>query len=181
VAVISNERAAAGLEFARTHQIETVTITHREHATRATFDEALAAAIDRLAPQLVVLAGFMRILTPEFTARYAGRLLNIHPSLLPAFPGLRTHSRALAAGVKLHGCTVHFVTPDVDHGPIVIQAAVPVKPDDDEERLAARVLVQEHRIYPRAVRWFLDGRLDIETGVVRVRGADAQQFVFADG
>ncbi len=122
----------------------------------------------------------MRILTPAFTRRYEGRLLNIHPSLLPAFPGLHTHARALEAGVRIHGCTVHFVTADLDHGPIVIQAAVPVRPEDDEARLAARVLAQEHLIYPQAVRWFLDGKLAIEHGVVRVREPGVRQWLFAD-
>jgi phosphoribosylglycinamide formyltransferase-1 len=122
----------------------------------------------------------MRILTPAFVRRYEGRLLNIHPSLLPAFPGLHTHARALAAGVKVHGATVHFVTPELDHGPIVIQAAVPVRPGDDEDALAARVLAQEHRIYPQAVRWFLDDRLALEAGQVRVAEPGARQLLFAD-
>lgn len=177
-AVISNRPEAAGLAYAREHGIATRVVDHRQHASREAFDAALAEAIDRSAPRLVVLAGFMRILTAGFVAHYAGRLLNIHPSLLPAFPGLDTHARALAAGVKLHGCTVHFVTAELDHGPIVIQAAVPVLPDDDASRLAARVLAQEHVVYPRAVRWFLDGRLDPAGGVVRVAGGDAQH-VFA--
>jgi phosphoribosylglycinamide formyltransferase-1 len=155
-------------------------VAHTAYPARAAFDDALAAEIDRHRPRLVALAGFMRVLTPEFTARYQGRLMNIHPALLPAFPGLHTHARALEAGVKLHGCTVHFVTAEVDHGPIVIQAAVPVREDDDEERLAARVLVQEHRIYPRAVRWFLDGKLLVEDGVVRVREPGARQWILAD-
>jgi phosphoribosylglycinamide formyltransferase-1 len=180
VAVISNRADAAGLEFARARRIPSAVVAHPAYPSREAFDDALAAEIERHRPELVALAGFMRILTPGFTARHQGRLLNIHPSLLPAFPGVRTHARALAAGVKLHGCTVHFVTPDLDRGPIVIQAAVPVKPDDDEERLAARVLVQEHRIYPRAVRWFLDGKLLIEGGVVRLREPAARQWILAD-
>ena len=118
----------------------------------------------------------MRILTDSFVLRYQGRMLNIHPSLLPAFPGLDTHARALAAGVKLHGCTVHFVTAELDHGPIVIQAAVPVLPHDDEAQLAARVLAQEHRIYPQAARWFLEGNLVVESGLVRVKGDHPQQL-----
>ena len=122
----------------------------------------------------------MRILASAFVRRYEGRLLNIHPSLLPAFPGLHTHARALAAGVKIHGATVHFVTPELDHGPVVIQAAVPVLPGDDEGALAARVLAQEHRIYPQAVRWFLHGELELDCGLVRVREAGARQLVFAD-
>jgi phosphoribosylglycinamide formyltransferase-1 len=179
-AVISNRADAGGVEFARSRRIPTAVVAHTAYPTRAAFDDALAAEVDRHRPELVALAGFMRVLTPAFTARHAGRLLNIHPSLLPAFPGLHTHARALAAGVKLHGCTVHFVTAEVDHGPIVIQGAVPVRPDDDEARLAARVLAQEHRIYPRAVRWFLDGDLALEAGVVRVREPGARQWVLAD-
>jgi phosphoribosylglycinamide formyltransferase 1 len=155
-------------------------VEHRSHATREAFDAALAAAIDAFAPRLVALAGFMRILTPGFVERYHGRLLNIHPSLLPAFPGVHTHERALAAGVKVHGCTVHFVTPALDHGPIVAQAAVPVRADDDAAALAARVLKQEHIVYPRAVRWFLEGRLALGNGVVHVKGNDAQVILAAD-
>jgi len=173
-AVISNRADAEGLSLAAARGVETRVVEHRGHATREAFDTALAAEIDRFAPRLIALAGFMRILTPGFTARYAGRLLNIHPSLLPAFPGLHTHERALAAGVKVHGCTVHFVTAELDHGPIVVQAAVPVLAGDDTARLAARVLEQEHVIYPRAARWFLDGRLELGNGVVHVKGSDAQ-------
>jgi phosphoribosylglycinamide formyltransferase-1 len=173
-AVISNRADAEGLSLAAARGVTTRVVEHRRHATREAFDAALSAEIDRSAPRLIALAGFMRILTPGFAARYAGRLLNIHPSLLPAFPGLHTHERALAAGVKLHGCTVHFVTAQLDHGPIVVQAAVPVLADDDAARLAARVLEQEHVVYPRAVRWFLDGRLELGNGVVQVKGGDAQ-------
>ncbi len=179
-AVISNRADAAGLGFARSRRLPAATVAHTAYPTRERFDEALAAEIDRHSPQLIALAGFMRILTPAFTRRYEGRLLNIHPSLLPAFPGLQTHARALEAGVKVHGCTVHLVTADLDHGPIVIQATVPVLPDDDEARLAARVLTQEHRIYPQAVRWFLDGKLVIERGIVQVREPGARQWLFAD-
>jgi len=179
-AVVSTETQAAGLDIARARGIPAVTVSHRAYVDREAFDRALAAEIDRFAPRLIALAGFMRILTPGFVTRYARRLLNVHPSLLPAFPGLRTHTRALEAGAKIHGCTVHFVTADLDHGPIVIQAAVPVKPEDDEERLAARVLAQEHRIYPQAVRWFLDGQLMVEGGVVRVRERGARQWILAD-
>lgn len=173
-AVVSNRADAEGLSLAAARGVETRVVEHKRHATREAFDGALAAEIDRFAPRLIALAGFMRILTPGFAARYAGRLLNIHPSLLPAFPGLRTHERALAAGVKVHGCTVHFVTAELDHGPIVAQAAVPVLADDDAARLAARVLEQEHVLYPRAVRWFLDGRLELGNGVVHVKGSDGQ-------
>lgn len=175
-AVISNRADAAGLEYAAGGGIATAVVPHRDYATREAFDAALAQAVDGFRPDLVVLAGFMRILTEGFVLHHQGRLLNIHPSLLPAFPGLDTHARALAAGVKLHGCTVHFVTPQLDHGPIVIQAAVPVLPQDDEAALAARVLAQEHRIYPQAARWFLEGKLVIESGVVRVKGDHPQQW-----
>ena len=175
-AVISNRADAAGLAHAAGRGIATAIIPHRDYATREAFDAALAQAIDGFRPDLVALAGFMRILTEGFVLHYQGRLLNIHPSLLPAFPGLDTHARALAAGVKLHGATVHFVTPDLDHGPIVIQAAVPVLPHDAEATLAARVLTEEHRIYPQAAHWFLDGKLVIESGVVRVKGDHPQQL-----
>ena len=175
-AVISNRADAAGLAYAAGRGIATAIVSHRDYATREAFDAALAQAVDAFHPDLVALAGFMRILTDGFVGRYQGRLLNIHPSLLPAFPGLDTHAKAIDAGVKLHGCTVHFVTPQLDHGPIVIQAAVPVLPHDDEASLAARVLVQEHRIYPQAARWFLEGKLVIENGGVRVKGDHPQQL-----
>ena len=170
-AVISNKADARGLETARAHGIPTAVVAHAEHASRELFDAALAAEIDRHRPDLVVLAGFMRILGEAFVRRYAGRLMNIHPSLLPAFPGLDTHRRALAAGCRVHGCTVHFVTPALDNGPVVIQAAVPVHADDSEATLAARVLAQEHVAYPQAVRWFLEGRLSLGAdGRVRLAG-----------
>ncbi len=178
-AVISNSAAAAGLKTAAARGVPAQVVEHARFPAREAFDAALAAEIDRHEPRLVALAGFMRVLTPGFVERYRGRLVNIHPSLLPAFPGLDTHARALAAGVKLHGCTVHFVTAELDHGPIVIQAAVPVLPGDSAETLAARVLRQEHVVYPRAVRWFLDGRLTFEDGVVRLQGNDAQ-LVYSD-
>jgi len=180
VAVISNRADAAGLEFARSRAIPAEVVEHRAHASREAFDTALAEAIDRHAPRLVALAGFMRILSPAFVERYRGRLMNIHPSLLPAFPGLHTHAAALAAGVKIHGATVHFVTAELDHGPIVVQAAVPVLPDDDADRLAARVLEQEHVIYPMAIRWFMDGRLSRVDDRVDVGDEGARQFRFAD-
>ena len=161
LAVVSNRPDAAGLEFAERHGIAAVVVDHKAYASREAFDGALAEAIDAFEPDLVVLAGFMRVLTDGFVSRYAGRMLNIHPSLLPSFPGLHTHRKALEAGVRMHGTTVHFVTPTLDCGPIVIQAAVPVLPGDDEDALAARVLAQEHRIYPQAVRWFVEGRLEI--------------------
>ena len=178
-AVISNVAGAGGLALAARRGVPTAVIGHGDFPSREAFDAALAAEIDRHAPKLVALAGFMRVLSLQFAARYAGRLFNIHPSLLPAFPGLNTHQRALAAGVKLHGCTVHLVTPELDSGPIVIQAAVPVRAGDTAESLAARVLEQEHVIYARALRWFLDGRLVIDNGRVGVRQGDAQ-LVFAD-
>src|SRR4051812_11451451 len=161
-AVVSNRPDAAGLRFAAEHGIPTAVVDHRRFPDRDAFDAALAAAVDRYEPDLVALAGFMRVLGGDVVRRYQGRMLNIHPSLLPAFQGLHTHQRALEQGVKVHGCTVHFVTPALDHGPIVIQAAVPVRPGDDQATLAARVLRQEHIVYPRAVRWFLEGRLVIE-------------------
>ncbi len=178
-AVISNRPQAAGLDIARGLGVDTVVLDHRVYgADRAAFDAELAAEIDRVGADLVCLAGFMRVLTDAFVMRYRGRMLNIHPALLPAFPGLNTHARALAAGVKIHGCTVHFVTPEVDAGPIVVQAAVPVLEDDTPERLAARVLAQEHRIYPMAVRWFAEGRLHWgEDGRVRVDAACAAEGV----
>lgn len=176
-AVISNRADAKGLEFARSRGIATAVVEHRAFAGREAFEEALSREIDRFSPRLLVLAGFMRVLTPGFVDRYRERLFNIHPSLLPAFPGLDTHERALAAGVKVHGCTVHFVTAELDAGPIVIQAAVPVRASETAGELAARVLAQEHVIYPRAARWFLDGKLSLENGVVRVKGDDAQLVV----
>ena len=179
-AVISNRADAAGLEFARSHRIPTAVIDHAKFASREAFDEALGREIERHRPRLVALAGFMRVLTPGFVARHPNRLLNIHPSLLPAFPGLDTHARALAAGVKLHGCTVHFVTAELDSGPIVIQAALRVGPQEQSAELAARVLRQEHVIYPRAARWFLEDKLVIRDGVVRVKGDDAQLVLAAD-
>jgi phosphoribosylglycinamide formyltransferase-1 len=179
-AVLSNRADAKGLDIARERGIATAVIEHARFSGREAFDSALAAQIDRFSPRLVLLAGFMRILTPGFVERYRDRLLNIHPSLLPAFTGLDTHARALAAGVKLHGCTVHFVTAELDHGPIVVQAAVPVRRDDTPASLAARVLRQEHVIYPRAARWFLEDRLVIEGGRVNVKGDDAQ-LVLAPG
>jgi phosphoribosylglycinamide formyltransferase 1 len=179
-AVISNRPDAAGLRFAAENGIATAVVDHQRYPSRDAFDAALAQAIDRHEPDLLAHAGFMRILGGEFVRRFQGRMLNIHPSLLPAFQGLHTHARALEQGVKVHGCTVHFVTPALDHGPIVIQAAVPVRPDDDEATLGARVLRQEHRIYPQAVRWFLEGRLAVDRGVVRVSGGAAAQFLWCD-
>ena len=159
VGVISNRPEAAGLAVAALRGVATYTLDHRSFANRESFDAALAERIDGLQPDLVLLAGFMRILTPAFVERFAGRLLNIHPSLLPAFPGVRTHEQALTIGVRVHGCTVHFVTPALDGGPIIAQAAVPVLAGDDADTLAQRVLVEEHRLYPAVAHWFLAGKL----------------------
>jgi phosphoribosylglycinamide formyltransferase 1 len=163
-AVISNRADAQGLLYAAERGIATAVVDHTLFATREAFDAQLALKIDEKQPDFVVLAGFMRVLTPAFVDKYRGRLINIHPSLLPAFPGLHTHERALQTGVKVHGCTVHFVTPELDHGPIIIQAAVPVLPNDDAVTLAARVLRQEHIVYPRALRWLIEGKVSLGAG-----------------
>jgi len=160
-AVISNEADAFGLERARRAGIETRVLSHRAFPSREDYDDALAGLIDTYRPGLIVLAGFMRILTPAFVARYHGRMFNIHPSLLPKFRGLHTHARALEADETTHGASVHFVTEELDGGPLVLQARVKVEPDDDPDTLAARVLLQEHRIYPQVVRWFAQGRLEL--------------------
>lgn len=178
-AVISNVAGAGGLDIAAARGIPAKVVKHGDFPTREAFEEVLAAEIDRFAPKLVAHAGFMRIVTAGYVARYAGRMLNIHPSLLPSFTGLRTHERALAAGAKVHGCTVHFVTAELDAGPIVIQAAVPVAANDTVDSLSKRVLKQEHIVYPRAIRWFLDGKLVIDNGRVSVKGDDAQ-YLFSD-
>ena len=175
VAVISNRDDAPGLELARHAGIATAVVDHRAFATRQEFDRALAAEVDRHEPALVLLAGFMRVLTPEFVRHYEGRLINIHPSLLPLFPGLKTHQRALDAGVRVHGATVHYVSDQVDSGGIIAQAVVPVLPGDDAETLASRVLAQEHRLLPRAVRLVLEQRVRWSDGHVAVHdvaGAD---------
>lgn len=175
IAVISNNANASGLEIARQHGIETIVLDHRAFPDRQSFDAALAGKIDACQPKLIALAGFMRILSDRFVQRYQDRLMNIHPSLLPAFPGLGTHARALQEGIKIHGCTVHFVTAQLDHGPIVIQAAIPVAPDDTEETLAARVLEQEHRIYPQAVRWFMEDRIRLNGNQIEVIGSSVNR------
>jgi phosphoribosylglycinamide formyltransferase-1 len=169
-AVISNKPDAAGLDFAQAHGIPTAVVSNKSFATREAFDAALQDTVDGFAPDLVVLAGFMRILTPGFVEHYAGRMLNIHPSLLPLFPGLHTHRQALAAGVIEHGATVHFVTAELDHGPAVLQGRIEVRPGDTEQSLAERLLAQEHTIYPQAVRLFVEDRLSIENGTVRISG-----------
>lgn len=166
-AVVSNRPDAAGLAWAAARGIPAVAIDHKGFASREHFDAELQRTIDGFQPQLLVLAGFLRILTPAFTRHYEGRMLNIHPSLLPAFTGLHTHRRAIEAGCKVAGATVHFVTAELDHGPIVAQAVVPVLPGDDEAALQQRVLAREHRMYPLAVRWFVEDKLRIEGGVVR--------------
>jgi phosphoribosylglycinamide formyltransferase-1 len=177
VAVLSNRPQAAGLAFAAAQGIATGVVDDRQFPSREDFDAALAAALDAHAPDLVVLAGFMRILGPAFVQHFDGRLLNIHPSLLPAFAGLHTHRRALQAGCRVVGATVHFVTNELDHGPIVMQSAVPVHPGDDEQRLAERVLATEHVIYPQAVRWFVEGRLLLHDGQVRQLDGASQALV----
>ena len=161
-AVISNRADAAGLQFAEGEGIPTSVVSHKGYPDRESYDAALMAAIDGYQPDVVVLAGFMRILTAGFVGHYMGRLLNIHPSLLPNFRGLHTHQQAIDAGVRIHGATVHFVTPELDGGPIIAQAVVPVLPDDDEDTLADRVLEQEHQIYPRVVRWAVDGLVTMD-------------------
>jgi len=178
-AVISDRRDAAGLAIAAEHRIAVDVLERRDFADRDSFDAALRALIDPHDPDVVALAGFMRILGTAFVDQYAGRLVNIHPSLLPGFPGLHTHERALAAGVAVHGATVHLVTSELDRGPILLQAVVPVRRDDDAERLAARVLAQEHRIYPLALRWLLGGFVAIEAGQVRIRG-EPPRAIFPD-
>ena len=183
-AVISNRPDATGLMIASQRGFATLVVDHKAHVTREGFDAALADAIENLAPDYIILAGFMRVLTDHFVSRFAGRILNIHPSLLPTFPGLHTHRQALHSGVRIHGATVHFVTPKLDHGPIVIQAAVPVLPGDDESSLARRVLAAEHQIYPQALRWLAADRLWLNAnGVVEIRelnvtsGSREQQFL----
>ncbi len=181
VCVISNKAAAPGLQTAAAHGVPTEVLEHRQFPDRASFDAALAARIDAYQPDIVVLAGFMRVLTEDFVRHYANRLINVHPALLPAFPGLDTHARAIAAGVKLHGCTVHFVTPEVDAGPIIAQAAVPVLADDTPQTLAARVLRQEHRLFPQVISWLAQGRILMrENGTVEVRPGDRDVAADAD-
>ena len=177
VAVVSNRADARGLATAAQQGLATEVLDHKAFADRAAFDAALAEIIDRHAPDLVVLAGFMRILTPQFVARYEGRMLNIHPSLLPSFTGLHTHRRAIEAGCKVAGATVHFVSAELDHGPIVAQAVVPVLAGDDEAALAARVLAAEHVLYPRAVGWFVRGELELKDGRVTHLGQASQGWL----
>jgi len=170
LAVLSDREDAAALAWAAERGLATGAVPQRQYADRAAFDAALGNVIAGYAPALVVLAGFMRILSSPLVERFAGRMLNIHPSLLPKYPGLHTHRRVLEAGDAEHGASVHFVTTELDGGPVVLQARVPVLPGDDEAMLAQRVLVQEHRIYPLAIRWFAEGRLCVDGGVVRFDG-----------
>lgn len=179
-AVIANKADAAGLDWARDRGIATAVVPHREFPSRETFDAALAAQIDRYEPDYILLAGFMRVLTPGFVSRYTGRLINIHPSLLPAFPGLHTHAQALAVGVRAHGCTVHFVTPVLDHGPIIAQGVVPVREGDTAEQLAERVLRIEHQVYPAVAAWLAQDRVRLNDNLVDVTGAQ-RLFVLEDG
>ncbi|RKP56736.1 phosphoribosylglycinamide formyltransferase [Pararobbsia silviterrae] len=173
-AVISNRPDAAGLAFASSRGVPTAVVDHRDFADRETFDAQLRTVVDGYSPDLVVLGGFMRVLTAGFVDHYRGRMLNVHPSLLPSFPGLKTHARALAEGVKFHGATVHFVTADLDHGPIVLQGAVPVLAADTPDALQQRVLQIEHRIYPRAVRWFVEDRLSVDDGLATLTPPEPQ-------
>ncbi|MEQ1667882.1 MAG: phosphoribosylglycinamide formyltransferase [Sulfuriferula sp.] len=183
VAVISNQASATGLQVAQAAGIATAVLTHTDFASRADFDVAMMQLIDSYAPDLIVLAGYMRILTDDFVTHYQGRLLNIHPSLLPSYAGLNTHQRALDDGVKVHGCTVHFVTPTLDHGPIIAQAVVPVRTDDSASSLAARVLQMEHQLYPTAIRWWLTGRISLNAdgAITLSNNTGFEQTVFYTG
>ena len=176
VGVIANRASASGLEWAASRGIPTRVVSHQGHADRASFDAALAQEIDALAPDYVLLAGFMRILTDGFVNHYAGRLINIHPSLLPLFPGLATHQQALDAGVQVHGCTVHVVTPELDHGPIIAQGIVPVQAGDTPDSLSARVLQVEHQVYPAVAQWLAEGRVQIDGDRVSVTGVSRRLF-----
>ena len=179
-AVISNRPDASGLQWAREQGLETVALDHKAYASREQFDAALGDAIASFEPDYVLLAGFMRVLTDAFVQRFAGRVINIHPSLLPAFPGMHTHRKALEMGVAWHGCSVHFVTPVLDHGPIIAQAAVPVEPDDDEHTLAQRVLQAEHYVYAQVVRWLAQSRVALDAqGKVTLTGKPARAFWLA--
>ena len=168
--VVSNVASAAGLEIAQEAGVATAVVPHKQFPDRESFDRVVSAELEKNGVGLVALAGFMRIQSPWFAAHWKDRIVNIHPSLLPAFPGLRVQQQAIDAGARISGCTVHFVTADLDSGPIIAQAAVPVLPDDDADRLAARILRQEHRLYPLAVRWFAEGRLSVSGRQVAVAG-----------
>jgi phosphoribosylglycinamide formyltransferase-1 len=173
-AVVSSRHDAAGLQFARSRGIATAVVDHKGFADREAFDAELSRVVRRYAPDVVVLAGFMRILTPGFVKQFEGRMVNVHPSLLPAFTGLHTHRRAIEAGCKLAGATVHFVTAELDHGPIIAQAVVAVLPGDSEATLSARVLAREHVLYPRAVRWLINGMLRVDNGIVTHTSGEPQ-------
>jgi phosphoribosylglycinamide formyltransferase-1 len=173
-AVVSNRPDAEGLDFAQARGIATAVVDHMAFADRDNFDAELARVVHGFAPDVLALAGFMRILTPAFVRQFEGRMVNVHPSLLPAFTGLHTHRRAIEAGSKLAGATVHFVTAELDHGPIIAQAVVPVLPGDSEAALSARVLAREHVMYPRTVRWLVNGALRVEHGVVTHTGGESQ-------
>lgn len=177
VGVIANRADAAGLQFAQARGIATTCVPHRDFGSREAFDTALAEAVQSFAPDLVLLAGFMRILGARFVSQFEGRMLNIHPSLLPAFPGLHTHRRALQAGCQVSGATVHLVTPELDHGPILMQSVVPVQPGDDEHSLSARVLATEHVIYPICARWMLQGQLALKDGRMVHREGASQVWI----
>lgn len=167
-AVISNNPHAGGLERAAKGNIPNIALDHRAFDNRESFDQALSDLIDSFAPDLVILAGFMRILTPRFVNHYLGKMMNIHPSLLPAYPGLNTHRRAIEAGEKEAGATVHFVTPELDGGPAIIQARIAISTSDNEDSLAAKVLVHEHQIYPKAIEWFCEDRLKMKSGLAEL-------------
>ena len=176
VCVVSNVATAAGLKIARDAGVPTAAISHRDFADRESFDRAVSVELEKHRVELVALAGFMRIQSPWFPMQWAGRIINIHPSLLPAFPGLHVQQQAIDAGVRVSGCTVHFVTPELDAGPIIAQAAVPVLAGDDADKLAARILRQEHRLYPEVVRWFAEGRICLIDGQVSVKDAATLLF-----
>lgn len=176
VAVIASKADAPGLDWARSQGLATGAVPHKEYPSREAFDQELARQVDAHQPDYVLLAGFMRVLTEGFVSRYAGRLVNIHPSLLPAFPGLHTHAQALAVGVQAHGCTVHFVTPVLDNGPVIAQGVVPVLAGDTAEGLAARVLEIEHTMYPEVVRWLAEGRVRLDGNRVEVQGQPSRLF-----
>ena len=176
-AVVSNRPDVRGLAIARAHGVDAQVLDHADFSTRSGFDAALSALVDRYEPVLLVLAGFMRVLTPEFVARYPGRLINIHPSLLPAFTGLHTHARAIEMGVRIHGTTVHFVSGELDAGPIIAQSALAVVPGETEAALAARVLALEHELLPRCIRWILEGRVRLDGGRVATGDLQADQLL----
>lgn len=180
LAVISNNESAAGLDYASTHGIATHTLSHKAFSDRLSFDRAMMAIIDNYQPDLIVLAGFMRLLTDAFVNRYLGKLINIHPSLLPAYAGLNTHQRALDDGAKVHGASVHFVTPELDGGPVIAQVQIPIYPEDDADRLAARVLKEEHRLYPAVIDWFCQGRLSMANHAVIFDGTALQRPILLE-